>query len=260
MAWDRELIKNREYRSRPGKFDALVFARQIEKQYLEGTNKTGFKTKKSFSPSGVGYGSGTCPRYWFYAFTGAEFEDSSDALGMANMENGVYVHERLQKKIGELGYDKVEFEKKVESEDPPIFGFADVVIEHNGNKIVGEIKSMKDEQFGPRAFKMTAPGYHQLQLVIYLRVLGIDEGFFLYENKNTNQLLVIPIVMNEENEALADAALEWMRAVYENWQKGTLPERPFTKSTLPCRTCPVSKVCWEGEKGEVKLLPLVVPA
>ena len=32
----------------------------------------GERTKESFAPSNLGY-SGTCPRYWYYAFNGVEF-------------------------------------------------------------------------------------------------------------------------------------------------------------------------------------------
>ena len=59
--------------------------------------------KKTFSPSTIGYGHGNCPRYWFIAFSGEEFDEKFDATAIANMLNGTYAHERLQKIIAESG-------------------------------------------------------------------------------------------------------------------------------------------------------------
>ena len=52
--------------------DSLIntkeFIEKIESGYTV-NRKTEFKTKKSFSPSTLVYGSGACPRYWFLAFS-----------------------------------------------------------------------------------------------------------------------------------------------------------------------------------------------
>ena len=78
------MIKTEEKKKRPEssfKLDGLV--EKIKAGY---TNKLVPKeqTKYSFAPSTIAYSHGECPRYWYLAFSGATFEDNSDAFGVAN--------------------------------------------------------------------------------------------------------------------------------------------------------------------------------
>ena len=90
----RDLIANLKFQknSNPEGFDPIAFAEMYEEAVLSEKRPNEFTQKKTFSPSSVGYGNGNCPRYWFIAFTGAEFENETDAMGVVNMDNGTYVH------------------------------------------------------------------------------------------------------------------------------------------------------------------------
>ena len=256
--YNRKISSNTSFRQGDGSFNALEFADYIVKAYEARVRTPGHKQKNSFAPGGVGYGSGKCPRYWFLAFTGVEFEDNTDAMGIANMENGSYVHERLQDLFSELDLE-VEHETEVRNEYPPILGFADSIITWKGERVICEFKSAKDEVYSVRKTSMQPLPYHKLQLLIYMKVLGISEGFLYYENKNTQEFLVIPVYMTEKNDELVQGVMKWMEGVYDNWKEGKLPERPFKKSTSECKYCPVRKACWSGEDGEIFIEPLVVP-
>lgn len=257
MAWSRNIHGNTVRKRGAGGFDALDFAGIVEQAYLSTARPDSFKTKKSFAPSGIGYGSGTCPRYWFMAFSGVDFEENTDALGMANMSNGTYVHERLQK-LFESTDILQETEREVLLDSPPIRGFADLIINWEGNEVVGEIKSIKQENYDAVKRSMTGVSYHVIQVLIYMKALGIRDGFLMYENKNTNEFLVIPISMTPRNKQYADYIFEWMTTVHENWKTGVLPTRPFTKSSKQCKYCPIKKACWAGPAGEIDLAPLEV--
>ena len=95
----REIIANLKFQkmSDPDGFDIAAFAKMYEEAVLSEKRPDAFTQKKTFSPSSIGYGNGNCPRYWFIAFTGAEFENETDAMGVSNMDNGTYVHDRIQK-------------------------------------------------------------------------------------------------------------------------------------------------------------------
>ena len=94
----RDLIANLKFQKPiDNGFNAIEFAKMYEEAVLSGKRPNEFTQKKTFSPSGVGYGNGNCPRYWFIAFNGAEFENETDAMGVVNMDNGTYVHDRIQK-------------------------------------------------------------------------------------------------------------------------------------------------------------------
>ena len=86
----------------PGRINTQEVIEKIESGYLVNDRDT-FKTKKSFSPSTLVYGHGACPRYWYLAFHGAEFNDVVTPHQVANMRNGSLAHERIQQAIADAG-------------------------------------------------------------------------------------------------------------------------------------------------------------
>lgn len=247
------------------RFEAQKLADLINAGYLKSGREPSDRAKKSFAPSGVGYGSGTCPRQWFYSFTGGVVrEEDADAMSIANMAYGTDAHTRLQKVFEDSGI-LVEAERRVVTDFddpvlPPIFGFADLIIKWQGEEAVGEIKTTTQESYVSKKAKSTGAGYHLLQVLIYMKVLGLNKGFLLYENKNTQQLLIVPVTWNVANIKLVEDALDWMNKVYANWKEGTLPKRPFKSDrSVACKSCPFTKHCWEDTDGTVTLPVLEVP-
>lgn len=213
-----------------------------------------FKTKKSFSPSTLVYGNGACPRYWYLAFEGAEFVDDADPYAVANMSSGTMSHERIQKAIEDAGL-MVEKEKRIFTQDPPIFGFADAIIQWGEEQPVVEIKTMRDESFSYRKFAK-APNYHVMQLTIYMKVLGKKMGILLYENKNSHELHAIVVELTPESEAWGDYAFDWMKTVRKQWESKEIPMKPYRSNSKICKGCPIAATCAKAEKGTVKIQPL----
>jgi CRISPR/Cas system-associated exonuclease Cas4 (RecB family) len=242
------------------RFDVKKLAELINDSYLNDRRGPNDRAKKSFAPSGIGYGAGTCPRRWFYDFQGGTMrEDDVDSTGVANMSYGTEAHARLQKVFENAGI-LVEAERKVISERPPVYGFADLVIDWQGEEVVGEIKTTSQESFVSKKAKNQPAGYHLLQVLIYMRVRGLNKGFIIYENKNTQALLILPVTWNVDNTKLADDTFEWMQKVYDNAMAGTKPKRPFKSSkSVVCKTCPFKTTCWEDEEGVVDLPVLEIP-
>lgn len=246
------------------RFDARKLADLLNDAYLKGRREPSDRAKKSFAPSGIGYGSGTCPRQWFYAFTGGIMrEEDMDAMSIANMAYGTEAHARIQKVFADTGI-LVEEEKNVntigDENFPPINGFVDLIINWQGEEAVGEIKTTSSESYVSKKAKSQPAGYHLLQVLIYMKVLGLNKGFLLYENKNTQQLLIIPVTWNVANKKLVEDTFDWMNKVYKNWQDGNKPTRPFkSERSVVCKTCPFRKHCWEDEDGTATLPVLEVP-
>ena len=257
----RGIIGNLKFQKiQEGGFDPIQFGKEVEDAYLV-DSKGGFTQKKTFAPSTIGYGHGNCARYWYIAFNGADFDDTADAKAKANMLNGTYVHERIQKIMGKIPNNRIkELEREIKSEDPPIRGFADVIVNWNDKEVIGEIKSAKDEVYAIRQAAMKASGNHQLQLLIYMYIEEADQGFFYYENKNDNEFLIIPINMTPVNKKLVEETLDWLRRVYKLYEDQTLPNRAFTKTQSACKYCPVKKTCWkELDEGDVEMEAMVPP-
>lgn len=255
---ERKINSGLGFKEQSAPFDVSKLSEAIEAGYLSEAREAAVKKKVSFAPSAIGYGFGTCPRYWFMAFEGAMFDDPVDAVGIANMSNGSQAHERIQKAMDDAGI-LVAKEVKVTPNDPPIFGFIDAMVRIDGEILVGEIKTTRQESFIFRQNSMKPMTHHLYQVLIYLHATGKENGFLLYENKNDNTFLIIPVTMNDTNKKILEDALQWMRDVWANWESGTLPTRPFSKKSKQCKSCPLWNACWnETPDGEVTLPGMAV--
>lgn len=242
-----KLIKNLGFKVNHGPMDVQKLAEIIEDAYAS-YNEIVETKKKSFAPSKIGFGSGRCPRYWYIAFDGAPFDDPKEPKSIANMKSGIDAHERIGELFKRSKLEIEAIELPLENSDPPIFGFVDVIINRAGERVVGEFKTTSSESFTRRQAAMSAPDYHMIQILIYMHILEAESGFFLYENKNTHEILIIPVYMDEQNKKMVEDTLEWMRAARSAWEDRVLPMRPFTRKSKECKDCPVSTVCWDDEK------------
>lgn len=240
-------------------FDVPLMSLELEKAYLSVRKEDDGYNRKTFPPSGVGYGSGVCPRRWYYEFNEDVIRaDDTDALGQANMEYGKEAGARIAK-LFETADLLVEAEKKVYIKEPPIHGYIDLIIEWQGKKTVGEVKTTKQEAFTLLKASGIPRGYQLIQLLIYMKIEECDQGFMLYENKNTGEMLIMPVFMTGEHKRIVDEAFEWFQKVWENKE---LPLRPFTKGSKECKYCPFKAHCWDPKEdsGTIKLPTLEVPS
>lgn len=245
--------------------DVAKIHEMIEAGYAFEKREDKVRQKQTFAPSSIGYGNATCPRYWYMAFEGKyEFVEQTDSMALANMSNGNSVHERLERVFENSG-ELVAKDVEMKMSDPPVRGYIDVLIRINDEIIVGEIKSAKQEIFVHRANTMKPAPYHLYQILLYLKATNKKKGFLLYENKNDQSILIIPVEMDDFNEKVIEDALQWLRDVYANWETGqdgvNLPERPkgWSRRNKNCKGCPVFAECWDNlPDGNVKMLPMEV--
>ncbi|MFM6994605.1 MAG: hypothetical protein ACKOWO_05785 [Sediminibacterium sp.] len=244
-------------------FNAEEMIAKINSGYIadRGPKKT---TKKTFAPSTIAYQHGQCPRYWYLAFDGNIFDDYTDAYGAANMSSGTMGHDRIQDAMMKSGvaitYVNEKNEKttefKVVSNDPPIFGYGDAMLNWEGEEIVGEIKTMMSEAFEYRKKTNKPKGAHLIQLLIYMKILGKAKGALIYENKNNHELLIIPVEVNDNYRQWIDYAFNWMKEVRKAWTDQTIPTKNYRGNAKVCKTCPVKAACAEAGAGTVKIASL----
>jgi CRISPR/Cas system-associated exonuclease Cas4 (RecB family) len=244
----------------------------INAGYLVKT-KTKFVKKNNFSASGLTYGAGECPRYWTLAFDGQITYDNSDAIGVANRTQGSLGHARIQEAIEASGllaqdmqmdpiprkYDQQThpaLEFRVKTDDPPFDGYGDVMIDYKGERLVGEIKTIRNDEFEYRKINRRPKMAHLMQLLLYMKVWEMRKGVMIYENKNTHELLTLPVVLSERYRAWAEEVFEWMKLVYKNWQEKQLPEIPYRSNSKICKVCPIQKACAEAGDGTIKIKPM----
>jgi len=232
-------------------------------------NEPKHQIKKTFAPSTLVYNHGECPRYWYLAFSGATFEDNSDAFGVANRTNGTKSHDRIQQALINSGIAKIfhkedkdtkqvkdttEFE--IKNENPPIFGYGDGIITWNNEEVVLEIKTVANEGFEYRKNSGKAKKDHIFQILIYMKILGYQRGVILYENKNNHELLPILIEVNDYYREYLNNAFEWMKVVRASWMKNELPIKNYRSNSKICKACPVQKECDKLGAGVVKIASL----
>jgi len=234
--------------------DPQGLVQAIEKGYTA-PRGTKFQTKKTFAPSTLAYSHGECPRYWYIAFEGAEFDDNSDAHGVANMTSGTLSHGRIQTAMKDAGI-LIADEFKITYVDPPIFGYGDVLLDWQGQELLGEIKTMMNEAFEYRKAAGKPKTGHLIQLLIYMKILKKRNAVFIYENKNNHELLVLPVEVNDYYVRWVDQAFEWMREVRKAWESKTLPIKHYRSNSKICKTCPVQRACASAGDGTIKLSPL----
>ncbi|NDB61663.1 hypothetical protein EB001_24970, partial [bacterium] len=161
------MVKDSKKNNPTGNLEDIAFIdgliEKIESGYLTKT-KPRFSKKTNFSASGLTYGAGECPRYWHLAFDGAVFYDDSNAYGVANRTNGTLGHERIQGAIEASGLLDTEMvmdptprkynkqthpamEFRVSADNPPFDGYGDVMLRINGERVIGEIKTITNEGF-----------------------------------------------------------------------------------------------------------------
>lgn len=257
---NRDIAKGRKVRS---EIDMQKVHDMIAAGYAADAREDKVRVKESFAPSSIGYGNATCPRYWYLAFEGKyKFVETTDPMGQANMDNGNSVHTRLEnvfEKAGTLVSKNVEM-KMV---NPPVRGFIDALIRVDDEIVVFEFKSAKQEIFMHRLNTMKPAPYHLYQILLYLKATGKRNGVLLYENKNDQSILPIPVTMDEVNEKIINDALDWMSEVRENWETGkdgeNLPTRPWTQKNKNCKGCPLFDECWNNlPDGTVTIKPMEV--
>jgi CRISPR/Cas system-associated exonuclease Cas4 (RecB family) len=255
-------LNARTQKSKKG-FSVAKLEKALQDGYLLMGRESQHRQKKSFAPSSIGYQHGTCPRYWHIAFSGAHFEEKAEAWNVSVMGSGTAAHERIQTALKKSGILESK-ELEIKSDNPPIFGYIDVVLNIDGERVVGEIKTTGADAFRYRATTGRPAPAHLYQILIYMKLMELDTGFLLYEDRDSLQVAVIVVSMDEVHKEMVDDTFNWMEAVYNNWKAGgEIPKAPWTRRNKACRGCPVFDACWEKKlpvgSDSIKAMDIVKP-
>ena len=196
-----------------------------------------------------------CPRYWAFAFKGADMQSDFTPWQVANMESGTYGHERIQKAIADSGI-MLDKETKMTNDNPPMLGYRDVLVKWDDKELPIEIKTCNDASFEARKNSRKALPYHIEQLLMYMRIGGHDLGAILYENKNTHELLAIPVEMTDAYNRWLDSLFEWMGVVYDAYLDDEIPKKQYRSNSKVCASCPLRTVCDQTDQFGLNIKPL----
>jgi len=174
-----------------------------------------------------------------------------DARTLRVFDNGNKVHERVIKYLADAGYEPEE-EITIPENVPNIHGRLDAKIIDGGKPKIVEIKSINMRNV------TEAKPEHVAQLMIYMHFTKINDGYLIYESKQTQELFFFPVTYDKE---LWDKIDMWIEETNKLMKQNTIPNIPFgfRKDKYPCGWCKFQNHCWgEGEpktvvKPKVKL-------
>ena len=237
----------------PDTIDFSIIEKEIVDGHVRAYAKNYCATKKTFAPSSLVYGNGMCARYWYLAFEGNEFENKTDGQSFANMNSGTDAHTRIIENVLKDSEIMEWYEQYVTCDDPPINGKMDALLKIDNNHVAMELKTAKDEGFNYHKATNTASRYHIEQILIYMKILNLQYGAIVYENKNTHEILSIPVVVQQKHVEFINYLFDWMRRVKKAFDDKQLPERGYRKDSKICKGCPLEKVCDSRDKGVIKI-------
>jgi CRISPR/Cas system-associated exonuclease Cas4 (RecB family) len=231
-------------------FDGLIDA--IYEGYRK-NNVPKFQTKKSFAPSSLVWNHGVCPRYWYLAFEGNTFFEYQTGKSITNMDSGTDRHARIQQALEDADI-LISKEVATTHDDPPIYGYVDSFIKWKDTDYIVEIKTCNNDAFERHVKSEAASSYHVLQLLIYMKIYKKNKGIILYENKNTHDMLAVPVNINQSHVDFTEYLFEWMKEVYDAWKNKTIPKVPFRSNSIKiCMSCPLRDACVAAPEGEIKI-------
>lgn len=243
--------------------DQKSVVKEIQNSFKDEVRKTHVK-KTGFSASALGWSSGKCPRRWWLVFNGVDSVETLSSVQKKKMQIGTAMHDVIQNEFKNNPNLTVEIEREIWSQDPPLHGFIDAVVTSPaGEEIPVEIKSSAEQAMAYRETSFNSAAYHKLQLLIYLRITQTKLGLFLYENRDDFRDLIIPLFLDDDNQAYIDYLWQWMRDVWATYESEVIPNffAGKRKNSKICGTCIFYKPCHEiGEvEGGIQLPLLELP-
>ena len=200
-------------------------------------DKDGPIKKEHFSPSATA----TCKRYYYLLFDGAEQKSKISSRLQRIFDNGHDVHARWRGYFEAMGilHDSEVFFANYDI--VPIRGSADGILNF-GKRIPYELKSINKERYAFRQLhnKPDDNTYRQLQL--YMWALAFEVSIVIYENKDNQEFLIFVV---EYDEKFVAKELEKRRKIYQLYQEGKRPPRPYKRESRACSDCPLETYCWD---------------
>lgn len=206
---------------------------------MEASNGTFWKQSNSFAPSSTNQ----CPRFAVYRFRGYQQEISFLAQTRRIFDMGNKIEESVGQMFDDLGI-LVDSQIEINIDEPaPIRGYADFIINWDGEKVV-ECKTINEAGYSYRRLYHKPKDEHFRQIQFYLHALNYDSGFVFYYCKNDSAIL--PILVQRDDKFIQNT-LDKYAKIYNIFKEGNLPERPYKKESQNCSRCDAFTHCWSDK-------------
>jgi len=198
------------------------------------------RTKGVFHPSGI---SSACERAIYYEFIGAEESDEvikrHSPQTQRTFDSGTWWHTYIQMILWKAGILE-KSEVKVVHKRRRIHGHCDGILRLKKRALL-EIKTMNSFSYAKGKLKPFIS--HEIQAGVYATVLELEQICFLYINKDTSEITIHLVPVNEN---LVGGAYDKMNRVLENVRDKVKPKRLICKSesSAAAKTCVYCTLCF----------------
>lgn len=201
-----------------------------------------------------------CPRYLIYMFRGRWLPSNISARLQRIFDNGHSFHARIGKLFESMGIVKG-LEKPVNTTilwkdskgvewEIPIESTCDGVITWGEEESVIEFKSIGDAGYARlRIFKKPKVD-HIRQVQIYMAALGLKSAYVIYENKNTQMIMIFRVEYDEE---FINKLFKKYAKIYKAYKDGKLAPRYSSPTSQHCQYCNLRDECWADSDPGVKI-------
>ncbi len=177
----------------------------------DGEEKRKNYTQTSFHASRAG----SCLRGQYFERLGMKPDAEFDDRKLRVFHCGKLFEEWIVGLIKKQDIYKVETQVRIENKEINVSGYADLVLESNGEKMVYEVKSKNSQGF--KYLEATSgQEQHRKQLWIYLYCLGIEKGNLLYLSKDDLRIAEYPVMLGDEK--LRDETLGEIELLNKAWK------------------------------------------
>jgi len=153
-------------------------------------------------------------------------------------DNGNSTHERITKYFAQAGM-LLEEEKVLPDfvEEIEVHGRLDLLLNVDGEQVVGEIKSINMRMVDKPKRE------HIAQLMFYLHQMGLKTGILIYESKQTQELFLFKV---DYDESVARKVIDWFKETDKKMRQKRLPKK-MNPQYYPCKFgqsfCPFFEEC-----------------
>lgn len=177
------------------------------------------KSINSWHPSKLG----SCLTGAYLERLGVKPDEDFDERTLRVFSVGKMMEEWLVNLVKESGI-KCEEQVRIELPEYNVTGYADLVVDREGQKEIYEVKSKHSKSFWYMEKKgQGAQEQHRMQLWTYLKALNIEKGRIVYISKDDLAILEFPVLLGDI--VLGDKTTTELSTLNRAW-KEKLPPKP----------------------------------
>ena len=185
---------------------------------------------------------GQCLRGVFLERMGVKPDIEFDERTLRVFDLGHIIEEWFVNLLKDVPNVEIKTQEKVEDKELNVSGYCDLIVCHEGNQKVYELKSKHSKAFWYMIDKKEgANRQHEYQLWLYLKLLKIAEGGLVYISKDDLSIAEFPVLLS--NKQLEAEVMNEINLLNRAWKEKNPRLLPLPKEAWKSKFCRWHKQC-----------------